>query len=45
MASGWTEAAPMEVRDGSLVGDTLERLRVGLPFTIRALDVDNGTDL
>ena len=41
IASGWTEAAPIVVREGSLVVETLERIRVGLPFTLRALDVDN----
>jgi hypothetical protein len=27
-----------------LVVETLERIRVGLPFALRALDVDNGTE-
>ena len=44
IASGWTEAAPLVVREGSLVVETLERLRVGLPFVLRALDVDNGSE-
>src|SRR6478735_831652 len=44
IASGWTEAAPLVVRDGTLVVETLERLRVGLPFALRALDVDNGSE-
>jgi hypothetical protein len=44
IASGWTEAAPIVVREGSLVVETLERIRVGLPFTLRALDVDNGSE-
>jgi hypothetical protein len=42
IASGWTEAAPLVVRESSLVVETLERIRVGLPFALRALDVDNG---
>src|ERR1700722_3420627 len=41
IASGWTEAAPLVVRESSLVVETLERVRVGLPFALRALDVDN----
>jgi hypothetical protein len=45
IASGWTEAAPIVVREGSLVVETLERIREGLPFALRALDVDNGTEL
>src|SRR6185437_10267132 len=44
IASGWTEAAPIVVREGSLVVETLERVRAGLPFALRALDVDNGTE-
>jgi hypothetical protein len=44
IASGWTEAAPIVVREGTLVVETLERIRCGLPFALRALDVDNGTE-
>jgi hypothetical protein len=44
IASGWTEAAPIVVRECTLVVETLERIRVGLPFALRALDVDNGTE-
>lgn len=44
IASGWTEAAPLVVRDGGLVVETLERMQTGLPFALRALDVDNGTE-
>ena len=44
IASGWTEAAPIVVREGSLVVETLERIRVSLPFALRALDVDNGSE-
>ena len=44
IASGWTEAAPIVVREGRLVVETLERIRVGLPFALRALDVDNGSE-
>ena len=41
IARGWTETAPIVVREGSLVVETLERVRAGLPFALRALDVDN----
>jgi hypothetical protein len=41
IASGWTEAAPIVVREGTLVVEALERIRLGLPFALRALDVDN----
>jgi len=44
VASGWTEAAPIVVREGTLVVETLERIRLSLPFALRALDVDNGTE-
>jgi integrase-like protein len=42
VASGWTEATPLVVRDSSLVVEALERIRLALPFALRALDVDNG---
>jgi len=44
IASGWTEAAPIVVREGTLVVETLERIRVGLPFALRGVDVDNGSE-
>jgi hypothetical protein len=44
IATGWTEAAPIVVREGSLVVETLDRIRAGLPFALQALDVDNGTE-
>jgi hypothetical protein len=42
--TGWTEAAPIVVREGSLVVETLERIRLGLPFALTGLDVDNGSE-
>ena len=44
IASGWTEAAPIVVRESTLVVETLERIRIGLPFGLQALDVDNGSE-
>jgi hypothetical protein len=44
IASGWTEAAPMVVRESGLLVETLEHIRQGLPFALRALDVDNGSE-
>jgi hypothetical protein len=41
IASGWTEGAPLVVRESGLLVETLERIRQGLPFALRALDVDN----
>jgi hypothetical protein len=44
IASGWTEAAPLVVRESGLVVETLDRIRQGLPFVLSALDVDNGSE-
>ena len=44
IASGWTEASPLVVRESGLLVETLERIRQGLPFALRALDVDNGSE-
>jgi hypothetical protein len=44
IASGWTEAAPLVVRESGLLVETLDRVRRGLPFALRALDVDNGSE-
>lgn len=44
VASGWTEAAPLVVRESGLVVETLDRIREGLPFALKALDVDNGAE-
>src|SRR5262249_56084437 len=41
VASGWTEATALVVRDSSLVVEAVERIRIALPFALRALDVDN----
>jgi hypothetical protein len=42
IASGWTECAPLVVRESTLLVEALDRIRVGLPFTLQALDSDNG---
>jgi len=41
IASGWTEAAAMVVREQTLVTLTVEEVRVRLPFPMLELDVDN----
>ncbi|HSU33682.1 MAG TPA: transposase family protein [Bryobacteraceae bacterium] len=41
IASGWTEAASMVVREQTLVTLTVEEVRVRLPFPLLGLDVDN----
>jgi len=44
IASGWSECAPLVVRESTLLVEALERVRQGLPFPLRALDVDNGSE-
>jgi hypothetical protein len=44
IASAWTECTPLVVREKTLLVEALERVRVSLPFVLRALDVDNGSE-
>jgi hypothetical protein len=44
IASGWTECAALVVREGSLIVEALERLRTAMPFPLRGLDTDNGSE-
>lgn len=44
IATGWTEAAPIIFREGGLVVETVEQIRQSLPFSLIALDVDNGSE-
>jgi hypothetical protein len=44
IASGRTECVPLVVRKSTLLVEALERVRQGLPFPLRALDVDNGSE-
>src|SRR5262245_5946659 len=44
IASGWTECLALLVREGNLIVDALERLRVTLPFPLRGIDTDNGSE-
>jgi hypothetical protein len=41
IASGWTEAAAMIVREQTLITVTIESVRLKLPFPMLGLDVDN----
>ena len=41
IASGWTEAIAMIVREQTLVAESVSDIRTKLPFTVRGLDVDN----
>jgi hypothetical protein len=42
--SGWTECVPLLVRESSLVIESVKDLRGSLPFMLRGLDVDNGSE-
>jgi Integrase core domain len=44
IASGWTECIALLVREASLIVDALDRLRVTLPFPLRGIDTDNGSE-
>jgi hypothetical protein len=44
VASGWTQCVPLLVRESSLVIHAIESLRASLPFLLRGLDVDNGSE-
>lgn len=39
IASGWTECAPLVVRESGLLIETLEHIRTGLPSVVRALEM------
>jgi hypothetical protein len=41
IATGWTEAVAMIVREQTLVIESTEEVRTRLPFAMRGLDVDN----
>ncbi len=44
IASGWTECVALLVRESSLVVSALERLRRTMPFPLRGIDSDNGSE-
>ncbi len=44
IASGWTECVALLVREGSLVVDALVCFRLALPFQLRGVDIDNGSE-
>src|SRR4051794_40860190 len=41
IASGWTEACALVVREQTLITMQVDELRARLPFTMAGLDVDN----
>ena len=44
VASGWTECVALLVRESTLVIQAIESLRACLPFLLRGMDVDNGSE-
>ena len=44
IASGWTDCAALLVREGRLVVEAIDQLRKALPFPLRGIDTDNGTE-
>ena len=44
IASGWTECAVLVLRQATLVVHAVETLRTRMPFPLRGLDTDNGTE-
>lgn len=44
IATGWTECVALPVREGALVADALESLRATMPFPLRGIDSDNGSE-
>jgi Integrase core domain len=44
IATGWTECVALVVREGALVVEALTRLRAAMPFPLRGIDTDNGSE-
>ncbi len=44
LASGWTECIALLVRESALVVDAIDRLRTSMPFPLRGIDTDNGSE-
>ena len=44
VASGWTDCMPLMVREARLVVEALGQLRSALPFPLRGIDTDNGSE-
>ena len=44
IASEWTECVPLLMREARLVVDALVHLRGALPFPLRGVDADNGSE-
>lgn len=44
IATEWTECVALVVREAALVVEALTRLRAALPFELRGVDIDNGSE-
>jgi hypothetical protein len=44
VASGWTECVGLLVREATLIVDAIARLRKAMPFPLRGIDTDNGSE-
>ncbi len=44
IATGWTECVALAVRESSLIAEALAQVEVTLPFPLRGIDTDNGTE-
>ena len=44
IASGWTECVPLLLRAAGVVVDAVDRLSGALPFPLRGIDTDNGSE-
>lgn len=44
IATGWTECMALVVREATLVVEAIERVREVMPFPLRAIDSDNGSE-
>lgn len=44
IASGWTECVALAVRKGALIVEAFATLRTTLPFRLRGIDTDNGSE-
>jgi len=44
IASGWTECAALVIRERTLIVEALARLSTTMPFPLRGIDTDNGSE-
>ncbi|MGH7899017.1 MAG: integrase catalytic domain-containing protein, partial [Candidatus Binatia bacterium] len=44
IASAWTECVALLVREGTLIVDAIDRMRTAMPFVLRGIDTDNGSE-